>query len=151
MTKLIFTVGLPASGKSTWAKQYCKDTGAFQVERDQIRIDNNLPFGTDEDRVTDIQRAILMSVLRVQDAVVSDLNLAPRYRNSLIEFVKQKVPGTEVCYKLFTDVDLFTCLARNELRPEAEHIPGQVITKLHNDCIQTNKYMKGIAPERIMP
>jgi predicted kinase len=33
----IFTVGVSASGKSTWAKEYCRVTGAYEINRDDIR------------------------------------------------------------------------------------------------------------------
>lgn len=38
MNKLIITVGLPRSGKSTWSKEFYKKTGAPIVEGDAIRL-----------------------------------------------------------------------------------------------------------------
>lgn len=149
---LILTVGLPASGKSTWADEYCAYTlETVQVERDQIRIEENLPFGTDEDRVTDIQRRMIYCELNAgNDVVVSDLNLSPKYRNKLVNWAKQRVPDVQVRYKLFTDVPLLTCIERNKLRPNSTRIPEQTIRDLYYNLIVTNKFMTGIRPEEIM-
>lgn len=147
MSKVILTVGAPGSGKSTWAKEYCAATGAVQVERDMIRLDHDLPFGTDEGRVTAIHRGYITAYLsKGCDVVVSDLNLSPKNRRSLIQHIGK---DAEVWYKLFTDVSRATCLERNNQRPD--RVPDHVINDLYDNLIDTNKFNKGIGPqERIM-
>ncbi|CAL9992741.1 polynucleotide kinase [Vibrio phage D484] len=42
--KVIVTVGVPASGKTTWAEQFCAKTGAVNVNRDDARQELFGPF-----------------------------------------------------------------------------------------------------------
>lgn len=152
MPQLILTVGLPTSGKSTWADEYCASApSTMQVERDQIRINFDLPFGTDEDEVTRIQRdEIGHHLFCGDDVVVSDLNLSPKYRNKLVNWAKQKFPDVQVRYKLFTDVPLAVCIERNAERPPSTRIPEQTIRDLYYNLIATHKFMNGIKSEEIM-
>lgn len=37
VSKLYYLIGIPASGKTTWAKKFCNDTGAIHCSADDIR------------------------------------------------------------------------------------------------------------------
>lgn len=87
--KAIITVGIPASGKSTWANQYCllENSNAVQINRDDIRADlfnNGFPIEWDkykftkakENRVTDeAWKRVLNAAAAEKDIVISDTNL----------------------------------------------------------------------------
>lgn len=36
--KAIYTIGVSASGKTTWAEQFCKETGAVNINETQFGL-----------------------------------------------------------------------------------------------------------------
>ena len=62
MPTLTITRGLPASGKTTWARKYAADTGAVRVNRDDLRammFDRLHGLTWEEEKaVTDASRAL---------------------------------------------------------------------------------------------
>lgn len=105
--KGIITIGLSASGKSTYAEEMAKK-GYVQIERDMIRRYlfgfeqwNEYKFNkTNEERVTAVADQMLFDAhLEKKNVVISDTNLNPKYRNALIE--KLKGYGYEVEIKEF--------------------------------------------------
>ena len=80
MNKLILTVGLPRSGKSTWAKKQ----GYPIVNRDAIRLalHGQAFIGASEDMVTAIESYMVKSLfLAGHDTVIVDAtNLKEKYR-----------------------------------------------------------------------
>lgn len=150
MPELIVCVGAMASGKSTWAKQYCADNpGSVRVERDYIRQLINAPFPTDEGAVTKTRDTMIREFLmRGLTVISSDVNLSHKTR-AQIEAIASSC-GAPVYYKLFTDVPLDVCLARNAARPPETFIPEQTIRNLHRDCITSGKFMKNIDPEKVI-
>lgn len=78
--RLTVTVGLPASGKSTWAQD---QIGAVIVERDMIRheLTGDSRNHSAEGRVTGISRARVCAALdEGKWVIVSDTNLAAKTR-----------------------------------------------------------------------
>lgn len=77
MTELIVTRGLPASGKSTWAKAWvaADPQGRVRVNRDDLRM---MMFGSywgegvDEKAVTDVEEAMVKAALAKGKSVVVD-------------------------------------------------------------------------------
>jgi len=106
--KLILTVGVPASGKTTWAEKYCEDTGAVNVNRDETRQKLFGPFkwgeynfAKDKEQLvskTNVERAIV-ALRNGNDVVVSDTNLNPDFRNVWKGIAKEH--GAEYEEKLF--------------------------------------------------
>lgn len=79
MNKIIATRGFPASGKTTWAEKYAADTGAINVNRDDIRsmLDiGQIGDNVGESQVTNVATTMINSAIRMgKDVVVSDTNL----------------------------------------------------------------------------
>lgn len=108
MKTLLFTVGLPRSGKSTWSKS----TGLPIVNRDSIRLAlHGQPFLKEaEDMVTAIEKYMVKSLfLAGHNTVIIDAtNLKIRYikawKHLGIENVKFK-------FKVF-DTPIYTCIER---------------------------------------
>lgn len=85
------TVGAPASGKSTWAREVADaNPNTMIVCRDDIRAALGVTkFGdpTTEQRITKIQRAQMEGAfLAGMDVIVADTNLNKDFRKSLIKF-----------------------------------------------------------------
>ena len=133
---LVITRGLPASGKSTWARQWVLDgPRRARVNRDDLRV--NL-FGLPrlehegEEAVTVAQRSCVEALLGSgRDVVVDDTNLRSRYANNWADLAASVGAGFEV--RDFTDVPLEVCLQRDADRLAAGRrgVGEPVIRQLH--------------------
>lgn len=111
--KAIITVGIPASGKSTWANQYClsENSNAVNINRDDIRGDlfnNGYPIDWStykfskgkENKVTEeVWDSIHTAASNKNDLVISDTNLNPDRVESMIMRLNEL--GYECEVKLF--------------------------------------------------
>lgn len=114
MPTVTLTVGISASGKTTWARQMASRTGAVVVSRDDIRIAQGLLFGDDEDFVTKISYMnIKAAVESGYDVIVADTNLSAKFRNDLIAHCQSI--GAEVRLKVL-NIDLCTAIMRDKGR-----------------------------------
>lgn len=84
MSTLHITRGLPAAGKTTWAKEWVAEGGnRARVNRDDLRA---MLYGrarlewAEEERVTAVQRDTARALLKAgTDVVCDDMNLRPKY------------------------------------------------------------------------
>lgn len=110
--KAIITIGVPGSGKSTWAKEYVYSNDKWvEINRDDIRSDLYFSgLGVDwskykfkrhqEEEVTrKVNEIINFSVLMSNNIIISDTNLNRKYRDIMIKKLEEK--GYEVELKLF--------------------------------------------------
>lgn len=86
MSKIILTRGLPASGKSTWARQYAETApNTVRVNRDDIRkqmYGKAFGDGIDEELITVVEMATARAALQAgNDVVVDATHLPQRYIN----------------------------------------------------------------------
>lgn len=104
MTTLTLTRGLPASGKTTWAKQWlAQDSTRVRVNRDDLRA---MMFGTptyewaQEELVTAAQRRAVGAALAAgRDVICDDMHLRPRYVREWRTFAAQH--GADVVVQEF--------------------------------------------------
>lgn len=132
---VLFTVGLPASGKTKWtdAQIEADDTGLLvAVSRDGIRRALRAPFGKAENLVTEIQRyAIAGALARDLSVIVDDTNLNPLHLAALRDHVVRH--GGDYAYVThFLATPLETCIERDSKRWEDEHVGAEVITRLND-------------------
>lgn len=118
MNQVIFTKGLPASGKSTWAKkQVEKHPGCYKrVNKDDLRamLDAGKWSKANEKFVESIRDQIILAALESgQHVIVDDTNFAPRHEEHIRQLVKGK---GEVSVKFF-EADLDECIKRDLQRP----------------------------------
>lgn len=137
--KAILTVGVSASGKSTFADEMVKQ-GWMKVERDLIRklifkFDqwNKYKFNkTNEARVTDQADYLLeRAANKKQNVVISDTNLNPKYRIGLT--MKLKKLGYEVEIKDFP-ISYEEAVKRDLYRPMS--VGQQVIYKQYQRWLE---------------
>lgn len=146
MTKLILTRGLPASGKSTWARNLIdSDSSYVRLNRDDFR---QMLYGkavldtTGEMAVTIAQHGAVDNALKNgMNVVVDDTNFFARSVNNLLK-IAQKYDA-EVEFKDFTDVSLDECIRRDALRREQgnSNISGAVGEKVIRGMY--DRYLKG--------
>lgn len=128
--KAIITIGISASGKSTWAYKFKRDNNEYTLfERDLYRKymvyqkkgiasadfqwkDWNWKW---EPEITErISEAMWESAQREEDMIISDTNLNPKYRETLIERLTKA--GYEIEIKEFP-ISLEEAWKRDESRP----------------------------------
>jgi len=135
MSKIILTIGLPASGKTTWALEQAKadPKGCVIVCRDDLR---NSHGGFHKDRegiITGFQRAMAESAIEAgKNVIVADTNLNPKTRNLWKAFSL----AHDISYeeKAFTDVPLEVCIKRDAKR--AAPVGEKVIRDFYNKYLR---------------
>ena len=131
MFRLIATRGLPASGKTTFARRL--QPGVVRVNRDDLRRmmhGERLFTQWAEGQVTKVQRAQVEALLAARVSVcVDDTNLRSRTLRDWAELAQRYGAAFEV--HDFTDVPLEECLRRDAARPEADRVGEAAIRRLH--------------------
>lgn len=118
--KVIHTVGLQGSGKSTYAKQICKDPKWKRVNRDDLRLmlDATQFNSKNEKFVTTIENNIIMEALRAgKNLVIDNMNLNPKYIEAHKKMIREEFPDTIFETKSFLDVSLEKCIENDRKRP----------------------------------
>jgi predicted kinase len=131
MARLIITRGLPASGKTTFARKL--QPAVVRVNRDDLRRmlhGDRLYTQRAEAQVTHAQRAQVEALLRSgADVCVDDTNLRSgtvRYWARLAERL-----GAQFEVHDFTDVPVEECIRRDAERPEDERVGATAIRRMH--------------------
>lgn len=136
MVELIVTRGLPASGKSTFAKAWVSENPRkrARVEKDQLRamMHDSVWLGRHtENQVNLVQHASVRSLLLEGiSVVVSDTNLDVNTFNKW----RDLAAGVNAKFIMqdFRDVPLQVCLDRNAKRTGKEFIPVEAIMGMYN-------------------
>ncbi len=132
MTRLLITRGLPASGKTTFARKL--QPYVVRVNRDDLRLmlhGRRLFTQWAEAQVTAVQRTMVEALLRARATViVDDTNLRSRTVRDWAEMAARFRAGFEV--HDFTDVPLDECLRRDAARPADEQVGEAAIRRMHD-------------------
>ncbi|WP_432986357.1 AAA family ATPase [Dactylosporangium sp. CA-233914] len=134
MTTLTITRGLPASGKTTWAKQ---QRHLVRVNRDDLRhmlhggpVEDPQRRGRAEREVTAAHHAAVEGLLRAgSDVVCDDTNLRGRVVREFAELAARC--GAHFTVRDFTDVPVEECVRRDALRTGTGHVGEDVIRSMH--------------------
>jgi predicted kinase len=131
--KLIITRGLPASGKSTWAREFCDWEPGFRVRVNRDDLRRALNGGTrgyaqaTEHVVTIAQEASVRALLGAdKTVVVDDQNLALRYARKWSRIAYEADAAFEVNDE-FLSVPLETCVTWDAQRGPVERVGGDFI------------------------
>lgn len=131
MTRLIATRGLPASGKTTFARKL--QPQVVRVNRDDLRRmlhGERLFTQWAESQVTTAQRVQVEALLRARvDVCVDDTNLRAKTLREWAELAARLGADFEV--HDFTDVPLEECLRRDIDRPTSDRVGEEAIRRLH--------------------
>lgn len=125
--KAILVIGVPGSGKSTWAEESAAATGARIVELDRARavVNGDSSVQGNIAEVVSLRDAWLQeAAASEQGVIVSDTNLHPQFRDELV--AKLGGLGFEVSFKVFwTDHEI----SRQRNRGRANPVPEDVMTR----------------------
>lgn len=129
------TKGLPASGKSTWAKEYIKKhPNTKRINKDDLRamLDNSRWSRENEKFILETRDSLIMSALvNGFNVIVDDTNLAPKHETALKEITNHMLTTFEI--KDFTDVAPDVCIQRDLARPNS--VGSKVIMDMYNQFL----------------
>jgi len=136
MLKVIMTKGLPASGKTTFAKTLVdKNPNTYKrINKDDLRamLDNNKHSKDAEKFILNVRdQLILLALENHKHVIVDDTNLAPKHEERIRLLVKGKA---EFKIKDFTNISLEECLFRDSKRPNP--VGKDVILKMYNQFLK---------------
>ena len=132
MIKAIITQGLPASGKSTWAKSFVATeiTDWVRVNLDDLREEmfNSVFSSKNERAVVKRQYELIQSAIDTGfNIVVDNTHLNPKSLNKLTSFFDERGVTYEV---KFFDVELNEAIARDKAR--LKPVGPMVIRRMYN-------------------
>lgn len=145
--KAYITVGLPASGKTTWAKEFeyknSNDNNVIvRINNDDIRNaiyqqSNNRTWTPKvESQVKNIRENLISARADVKaDIIIDNTHLNPKTLNQIQEFCKSK--GYEIEIVDFKHVSLDECIKRDSLREDFSKVGEKVIRDMHDKFMKT--------------
>lgn len=135
MKKVILTVGLPASGKTTWAKEYQKENpNTVLVNKDELRsmLHSGIHSKGREAFVLAVRDFIIKKAVdEGHDVIVHDTNLHSKHKNQIWKVVADKAT---VETKDFTDVPVEECIKRDAGR--AGMVGSKVIKQMYRQYLR---------------
>lgn len=128
---ITLTIGIPASGKDTWAAEQ----DAVVINRDRMRASNYTESGsihdykytkTKERQITEKQFRYADYLLnKGNNLIISDTNLNLSTRQAWAKYAKDN--NVHIAYKVM-DIPLHTCIKRNAKR--ADYVPESVLIRM---------------------
>ena len=130
--KILILIGIPASGKSTWAKEYVrKHENWVRVNRDDFRRmlkDAQQCEPKIEDMITTLTHATIETCLmKKQNVIIDNTNLKQRYIDEIINKFRY---SADIEYQLF-DISLQKAVERDNARDSK--VGEGVIKKMYQD------------------
>jgi len=129
MSHIIFTQGLQASGKSTWAENFIKENQNYKrVCRDNLRhmLSDYTFDDKNEKLITTIERNCIKELLlQGYDLVMDKMNLSENYLQSDITFIKSIIPNATYEFIEFP-ITLSEAIERDSKR---EYSVGKLVVK----------------------
>lgn len=145
--KAYITIGLPASGKSTWSKDFCEKNSTTQniiirVNNDDIRNAiyaekghrNWSPKLESLVRMTS-EMMITERAMAGHDVVIDNTHLNPKTLNETISLCERL--GYVVETVDFRHISLDECIRRDSLREGHNRVGEKVIRNMYNDYMKT--------------
>lgn len=138
--KIILCVGLPASGKSSWARDRIKEhpDRYKRINRDDLRcmIDNGKWSRGREKYIKQAELALAdLYLSNGFQVIIDDCNLAESTKAMWQEFAKQHQAEIEI--QDFTHISLEVCLERDQHRPD--YVGEQAIRRMYRDFLQPKR------------
>lgn len=152
MPTLTMTKGLPASGKTTWAKlEVAKSKGKVKrINKDDLRemIDDGIWSKENEKHILKVRDKLVVHYMsNGYDVIVDDTNLAPKHQATLQELAEGFQANFEV--KSFLEVPLLECIKRDLKREKP--VGERAIRSMYNAFIRKKGEVKQYTPPTINP
>jgi len=157
--KAYITIGLPASGKSTKAKQMCADDpNLVRANLDSLRMKVMFEFGipvtwanaftkkVEQEVGARHADIITQAAWDGKDLIIDDCHISPKSQEKIIKKVEKL--GYEVEILDFRFVPLQVCIDRNRARKGFAKVTEKVIIDLHNRFVAKSEEEKVYMPEK---
>lgn len=157
MRKVILLKGLPASGKTTWAKeQLDKNSGTYKrVNKDDLRLmlDNSHWTGHNEDFVLQLRDMIIVEALNDgKSVIVDDTNFEERHEARIKELIHgyntSKMATVQFEVKFF-NVPIDECIERDRFRQNP--VGEKIIRDMYNKYLRKEDVIPKIAHDPTLP
>lgn len=127
--------GLPASGKSTWAKTQVNNN-TIRINKDDIRAMMGGEFSKLKENIVLEMRDKAIDVALKQGlcVIVDDTNFVPKHEDRLKELALENKADFQV---KFIDTSLQDCLDRDEIRKDS--VGKEVIINMYNTFLKVEK------------
>src|SRR5271170_1778777 len=137
MIKVELLVGIPGSGKSTYAKQVvAKDPSNWvRINNDDLRAMLNGSVWTSEyeKMITDARNYLIRDALkRGKNVIIDNLNINRRHFDDVCKIAKSVNADIQVFEKAFY-IELDEAMERNSKREGAARVPDDVVKKWWKD------------------
>ncbi len=158
------TVGLPGSGKTTWANEWAAENPITDIIcKDDIRASMGVVVGDERTRVKESKvigkrDELIMRALKLgRNVIVADTNFNYLHKKQVKSLIFPKYRGLyEFEIKDFTDVPVETCIERCAKRPEGKEFWAKVIMSMKNEFLVPRKlyterdYFNGDKPKAVI-
>lgn len=131
MGRLILTIGISGSGKSTWAEKFAAENGFFYLSSDEVRerICGNANDQSKNQTIFQIIFSIINNLLTKNDKILFDAtNYSRKNRKEIIKIAQKH--GALIEARVFM-TSLEVCLDRNFKRSRV--VPTEVIERQHKN------------------
>jgi len=138
MKQIYILKGLPASGKSTWAKtKISENPGMFKrVNKDELRamLDGGRWSFDNEKYLVNLRDHIIIEALKSgKHVIVDDTNLHDKHETRIRQIVKENKIEAQFNIKFF-DASVEECIKRDLKRPNS--VGFKVITDMYNQFLK---------------
>lgn len=145
MTEIIFTIGLPGSGKTTWAKELIKDNPEVvkRINKDDLRamIDNSNYTSMNESMINDIILGMVTYFIEtdeVEQIIIDGCNLQKH-----IDYIIGGIESSSITKVYDHSLEIFNvephiCIERNAARKNS--LPEKVIWNMLDRYHQEDKF-----------
>lgn len=133
MIKITLTVGIPACGKSTWAKEEVRKDpdGTTRINRDDLRnmMSNYVLSDTNEKLVTEVRDAALRASLRKgRNVILDETNLNSRNFDDVCKVARELGINCMVMEKPFY-IELEEAISRDAARAGSGKVGEEIVKK----------------------
>lgn len=135
--RIIVTRGLPASGKSSWARmKLAEEPGVYKIiEKDALRLllDGGVWSKANEKFVLKMRDAMIVATLEAGFVpIVCDTNFAPKHLESIAALAKHF--NAVLTIQDFTHVDVEECIRRDQKR--VNYVGEKTIRKMYDQYLR---------------
>jgi predicted kinase len=145
MLQVLVTRGLPASGKSTWAKEQVKKDGWKRVNRDDLRamVDAGQWSAQNEKFIISLRNHIVTDALRKGfSVIIDDTNLPSRNFKDICKLVEGLGMEAVVSEKFFP-IELDDAIERDAQRGPTS-VGADVITDMYDKYLRNSDMMANV-------